>query len=115
MWILFLISCQGDEVTGQYMILNLIEYLLGNYTKDTRVQKLVNETHIFLIPLANPDGFYRCTRENANGKDLNRDFPDRLMDPVDSTERRQPETAVMMDFIKVISTHYFYCCSGLNF
>ncbi|NIR95680.1 MAG: hypothetical protein GWO08_19175, partial [Gammaproteobacteria bacterium] len=54
-------------------------------------------------PLANPDGMYRADttvsnpwRGNANGVDLNRDFPDRISDPINTPIGREPETQAMM-------------------
>lgn len=44
-------------------------------------QLLVKKTRIFILPIYNPDGFDLGTRENANGVDLNRDFPDHIRDP----------------------------------
>ena len=42
-------------------------------------------------------GFEAGTRENVNGQDLNRDFPDQF-DPPGSVYRHQTETRLIMDF-----------------
>ena len=77
-------TMHGDEVTGYVLMLRLIDYLLSNYGTDERVTDLVNGVEIWINPLANPDGTYAsgnntvwgATRYNANGADLNRNYPD---------------------------------------
>ena len=44
----------------------------------------------------NPDGTAMGQRYNAHGVDLNRDFPDRITDPVDTPDGREPETQAVM-------------------
>ncbi len=64
--------------------LRLIDYLLNNYTSDAQVTEMVNNLDIYINPNANPDGTYAggngsvggATRYNANGIDLNRNYPD---------------------------------------
>ncbi len=100
-------TMHGDEVTGYVLMLRLIDYLLSNYQTDARIKKLIDSTEIWINPLANPDGTYAAgntdisgaTRANANGYDLNRNFPD-----PESGEypggTRQKETQDMMNFMQ---------------
>lgn len=77
-------SMHGDELTGYVLMLRLIDSLLSTYGSDSRITNLVNNIEIWINPLANPDGAYRtgnhtvsgAIRYNANGFDLNRNFPD---------------------------------------
>ncbi len=77
-------SMHGDETVGYILLLRLADYLLNQYNIDDRITYLIDETHIYLNPLANPDGAYAssessvlgATRFNANQIDLNRNFPD---------------------------------------
>lgn len=77
-------SMHGDELTGYVLMLRLIDSLLTSYGNDTRITNLINSTEIWINPLANPDGAYyggnstvaNARRYNANGYDLNRNFPD---------------------------------------
>ncbi|MFZ4620732.1 MAG: M14 family zinc carboxypeptidase [Bacteroidota bacterium] len=107
--ILYTSSMHGNELTGYILMLRLAEYLLSNYGKVTpeavRITSILNNIELYINPLFNPDGAYRlgkdttiinATRANVNGRDLNRDFPDRISSPANGTRGRQPETAAMM-------------------
>jgi len=96
-------SMHGDETAGFILMLRLADYLLKNYNSIARVNNLVNNLEIWINPLANPDGTYRDgnliispIRNNANGYDLNRNFPD----PYLPNTVQQKETLDMMNFMK---------------
>ncbi|MPM13244.1 hypothetical protein SDC9_59600 [bioreactor metagenome] len=102
-------SMHGDETTGYVLMLHLIDYLLTNYGTITRVTNLVNNMEIYINPLANPDGTYAggntsvsgATRYNANGTDLNRNYP--VPDGSagdDGTYTQQIETQEFVAFIE---------------
>ena len=114
-------TMHGDETGGFILMLRLADYLLKNYGTDTRVTNLVDNLEIWINPLANPDGTYRTgntitspTRTNANGYDLNRNFPDPGTNPV-----RQKETLDMMKFLKahrfVISVNFHSGAEVVNY
>ena len=108
-------NMHGNEAVGRQMVMFMSQYLLENYGLDPRVTKLVNTTDLWLMPSLNPDGFAagregECEgmgsggrgRENANRKDLNRDFPDQFIDGNTQEELvrgRQPETLAAMTWI----------------
>ncbi|PKP10364.1 MAG: zinc carboxypeptidase [Bacteroidetes bacterium HGW-Bacteroidetes-4] len=101
-------SIHGDELTGYVLMLRLADYLLKNYS-DTRIKNLVDQLEIYINPLANPDGAYKtgnhtvdgATRTNANGVDLNRNFPDPAAGlQQDLYSGRQVETQLMMDYMQ---------------
>lgn len=115
-------NMHGNEPIGRELLLRLASYLCdGIIGEDKEILKLVNSTAIHILPTMNPDGFelalktdpkergWMKGRTNANGKDLNRDFPDldslyyalaesgvprfdHLMDLFVSDKERQPET-----------------------
>ena len=96
-------SIHGDETGGFVLMLRLADYLLKNYQTSNRVKNLVNNLEIWINPLANPDGTYKNgnaisspIRFNANGIDLNRNFPD----PVTPNTLQQKETLYMMRFLE---------------
>jgi len=80
------------------MCLFLIDLLLSSYGSDPELTGLVNEIDIWIMPLMNPDGFEAGTRYNANGVDLNRNFPEGSDGHANHTNGRQPETAAIMNW-----------------
>ncbi len=102
-------NMHGNEVISREILINLIQYLCDNYGKDDRVTKLVNNTNIFILPSMNPDGFEKAEvgdcegvqgRPNANGVDLNRDFPDQFTNWNHfNLKNAQPETQSLMKWI----------------
>jgi hypothetical protein len=100
-------TMHGDEPLGYILMLRLIDHLLGNYNTNEDIHHLIDNTVIYINPLANPDGAYflsdtsldGATRYNAGEKDLNRDFPS-LNDENWESRSRQPETIAMMNFMK---------------
>ena len=108
-------NMHGNEAVGRQLVMFLSQYLLENFGLDHRVTALVNNTDLWLMPSLNPDGFAagkegQCEgmgsggagRENANKKDLNRDFPDQFRDgktQEDLVRGRQPETLAAMTWI----------------
>ena len=85
----YVANMHGNEVIGREMMLALSKYLLKEYTEgNSRIVNLLDSTDIHIMPTMNPDGFEKATkgtcgghghksgRTNANGVDLNRDFPD---------------------------------------
>lgn len=89
-------NMHGDETLGRQLLVYLIRYLCDNYGKNQRVTRLVDSTDIYILPSMNPDGFEVSSRSNANGKDLNRDFPDQF---ANVPHKPQPETKAVMDWI----------------
>ncbi|MHC5108337.1 MAG: M14 family zinc carboxypeptidase [Planctomycetota bacterium] len=90
----------GDEIMGPELCLRLVEYLTVNYGVDARVTNIVDELDIWIVPLMNPDGYDRTprTRNNAQGINLNRDFPDPYTSPSNTTAGRAAETAAIMNW-----------------
>lgn len=91
-------TMHGNEPVGAEMCLRLADLLTDNYGLDPVLTELVNEEEIWLFPLFNPDGYMAGSRWNAHGQDLNRNFPDRIIDPIDDPAGREPETQATMYF-----------------
>ncbi len=112
-------TMHGDETTGYVTFLRLINYLLTNYGTNARVTNIVNNIELWVCPLANPDGTYAggnttvtgSTRSNANGIDLNRNYPDPNAGQHPDGNAWQPETVAWMnfannhDFVMSANTH----------
>jgi len=77
-------TIHGDETAGYIILLRLIDYLTSNYGTDAEVTNMVDNIEIWINPASNPDGTYAggnntvwgATRSNANGVNLNRNYPD---------------------------------------
>ena len=92
----FVANMHGDEKVGTENVLRLIDWLTDRYATDTRVRRLVDNLEIWIMPSMNPDGNVLSQRYNAAGVDLNRDFPDKWNDPVNTTAGRAKETGLVM-------------------
>lgn len=90
----------------------VIGVIHGNEPAGARVvaelmgSELPDGMELWLVPSANPDGSAAGTRTNANGVDLNRNFPDRwrrsARGSTYSGPRRasEPETRALMEFLE---------------
>jgi hypothetical protein len=64
----------GDEWESGESCLYLAEYLLINFEKNMTIQKILNSSKIYIIPILNPDGRQANSRFTDNGVDPNRNF-----------------------------------------
>jgi len=71
----FVSTIHGDEPVGMELCLYLIDLLLNQYGTNERINSLVDNTALWIVPLMNPDGLENKDRRNAQGYDLNRKFP----------------------------------------
>lgn len=110
--ILIIGGFHGEEIRGAELALAFAEYL--NAQKDLELKE-----RVIIIPVLNPDGLIRQERLNANGVDINRNFPTQNW----TTEARgprynpgtapasEPETKLMMALLdqyqpqRIISIH----------
>ena len=92
-------TMHGDEPVGYINLIKLIQLLTSQYGSDPRITNIVDNTEIWINPLMNPDGYVLHQRQNANNVDLNRTFPDFVLDPNNnSPEGREPEVQHIMNF-----------------
>ncbi|XP_071488015.1 carboxypeptidase D-like [Diadema antillarum] len=118
-------NMHGNEVVGREMLLRLVRYLCQEYNAgNPDIKWLVDNTRIHIMPSMNPDGYEAALQEmiragenswtigraNANGVDLNRNFPDldRILfehtvqnNHITSSirGRLEPETQVIMEWL----------------
>jgi carboxypeptidase M len=103
----FIANMHGHEAVGRELLLHLIDYLLTRQGQDSDVDYLLRNTRIHIMPAMNPDGYERASvgcsslngRLNANGFDLNRNFPDLFDCGSRSTSVLQPETSHVMKWL----------------
>jgi hypothetical protein len=109
---LYTSTIHGDELVGYIDMLHLIDSLVSGYGTIPRITNLLNNFQIYINPLANPDGTYYggngtvngAQRYNANGVDLNRNFPDPQGGPHPDGYQWQPETRAFMHYDTI---HHF--------
>uniref|UniRef100_A0A914Z7U6 Peptidase M14 carboxypeptidase A domain-containing protein n=1 Tax=Panagrolaimus superbus TaxID=310955 RepID=A0A914Z7U6_9BILA len=104
----YVANMHGNEVFGREALLRLAKLLLINYGSNEYLTKLVDTTRIHIMPSMNPDGYERAQegdamtgpgRDNANGIDLNRNFPRRK---AGAPVQVQPETLRIMEWSKSV-------------
>lgn len=66
--IAFIGGIHGNEPQGVYIVKKLLEYT-------QKTPKILDNKKILFIPEINPDAFFKRSRTNANGVDINRNFP----------------------------------------
>ncbi|CAD5207809.1 unnamed protein product [Bursaphelenchus okinawaensis] len=104
-------NMHGNEVVGREALMYMIHILCENYGKNDYLTKMVNRTRIHIMPSMNPDGYEMdrpgdrvgyMGRANANGVDLNRNFPARHPEHADGSggTELQPETVAVMAWLK---------------
>jgi uncharacterized repeat protein (TIGR01451 family) len=91
-------AIHGDELTGIEITLRLAELLTESYGDNAYLTSLVDGMEIWLCPISNPDGYVSGNRYNNHGVDLNRNFPDRFLDPIDDPAGHELETQAFMVF-----------------
>jgi hypothetical protein len=92
----YISSMHGDEIVGRELMVNLIDEIATKYGKDKSITELVDNTEIFIMPSMNPDGSLLRQRANANGVDLNRNFPDWSSNAANSTSGVEIENRAVM-------------------
>ncbi|XP_022093323.1 carboxypeptidase D-like isoform X2 [Acanthaster planci] len=104
----FVAGIHGNEPTGRELLLGLADHLLRNYGNDDVITKLVDRTHIHLLPNMNPDESENawdtqgtCTGNVGPAKsdriDLDKDFPSLAVNRSEADVR--PETRNVIDWL----------------
>ncbi|MBI5806110.1 DUF2817 domain-containing protein [candidate division TA06 bacterium] len=92
-------NIHGDETVGRELCLAMIDSLTKVYGGVSPITDMVNTREIWFMPSLNPDGYELDQRYNANGVDLNRNYPvpDGSIGE-DGTYVNEVETQLFMDF-----------------
>jgi hypothetical protein len=68
-------AIHGNEKTGAFACLRTAELLINYYRTDPAWKVALSKFTVIIVPVLNPDGFAADSRYNANGVDLNGQFP----------------------------------------
>ena len=98
--ILIIAGIHGNEPSSE----SLAKELISSLQNDTISKAL----KVIIVPSVNPDGLKSYTRANANGVDINRNFPTSNWSPIPTKERyypgkepaSEPETIVIMKLLE---------------
>ena len=111
--VVFILSTiHGDEPAGTPLVKKLADYL-------QQQRKFLEGHTVVLMPLANPDGLARNTRQNAKGVDLNRNFASQNRinnEEFGLTPLSEPEAYIIEQLIRqvnpdrIVSIHQPYGC-----
>ncbi len=63
----------GNEGTTTKAIFDFLKFIKSSKLYPEKIDTFLKEYSFYILPILNPDGAENYTRENANGKDLNRD------------------------------------------
>jgi len=105
-------SIHGDETAGSPLVRRLSDHLQAN------PHRLIGR-RVILLPAINPDGMAHSIRENANGIDLNRNFPAANRENNERygfTELSEPEAQIIAMLVelyapsRVIAIHQPLAC-----
>lgn len=109
----YVANMHGNEALGRVLLLHLIDDLVRGFRKNESWSvRLLTSARIHILPTMNPDGFdssdtdcvYSQGRFNANGVDLNRNFPD-AFDGLKNRQhlvaaKREAETTAVMSWLQ---------------
>ena len=106
--ILFIGGMHGDEPAGVELAKNLLKWLQSTVEKKEHLKFTIEWA---LIPCINPDGYLKNQRTNANGVDLNRNFPSLSWTPQEEKNRYYPgssaaseaETQALVELIQNVN------------
>jgi hypothetical protein len=135
--VMYTSSMHGDEVAGFPTMLSLIDYLINAYKNidengdplgsphpdHSRVLDLLDNSEVWINPMANPDATYwndnsntsvaGSRRENASGVDLNRNYPDNVY-PTGNHPTWSSYEIETQNFMQLADDYHFVLSANLH-
>lgn len=114
----------SNEYSGVYFVLAWAQYLVEEYGTDETATWIVDNRHTWVMPMVNPDGSHAFGRLNANGVNINRNYPviwdgvgnDALMNNRGPAPASEVETQVNIEWFNLTRPDYaasVHCCGNL--
>lgn len=88
----------GDEPTATLAFFDLFNFLMKSDEYDSIRKELFSKLTLYFVPMLNPDGAERITRENAAGIDLNRD----------ALALQSPESKILINVVEKIKPDFSF-------
>ncbi|MBI2077670.1 MAG: hypothetical protein HYT80_04765 [Euryarchaeota archaeon] len=103
-------SIHSNEQLGMEAAMDIMRWLLVDYSKDPLAKKGVDTRITYIVPMVNPDGNVRDSRRNVNDVDLNRNFPHGWGGPGSAAKGSkplsEPETQAIAGWLAKVRPHY---------
>lgn len=103
-------SIHSNEQLGMEAAVDIIRWLLFDYETDPLAKFAVDNRYTYVVPMVNPDGNMRDSRQNVNSVDLNRNFPWGWGGPGSAAKGpkplSEPETQAIANWLAKIRPHY---------
>ncbi len=114
----------SNEYSGVYFVLAVAQYLVESYGTDEFATWVVDNRHTWIMPMVNPDGSHAMGRMNANGVNINRNYPviwggegtDLLLNNPGPSPASEKETQVNIEWFNITRPDYYasiHCCGNL--
>jgi hypothetical protein len=114
----------SNEYSGVYFALAWAQFLVEEYGANETATWIVENRHTWIMPMVNPDGSNAFGRLNANGVNLNRNYPviwdgvgnDALMNNRGPFPASEVETRLNIEWLNLTRPDYYasvHCCGNL--
>lgn len=114
----------SNEYSPVYFVMELAQFLIEDYETNETARFTVDNRYTVIVPLVNADGSHAMGRINANGVNINRNFPytwgetdeqPPLNDP-GPYPASEPETRALIRLYEQLEPDYYasiHCCGNL--
>lgn len=114
----------SNEYSGVYFALAWAQFLVEQYGQNDTATWIVENRHTWIMPMVNPDGSHAFGRLNANGVNINRNYPviwdgeghDEVMNNRGPSPASEVETQVNIEWFNITRPDYYasiHCCGNL--
>lgn len=114
----------SNEYSGVYFTLAWAQFLVEEYGSNDTATWIVENRHTWIMPMVNPDGSHAMGRLNANGVNINRNYPviwgavadDPVLNNPGPAPASEAETRINIEWFNKTRPDYsasIHCCGNL--
>ncbi len=114
----------SNEYSGVYFTTEWAQFLLDEFETDATAKWIVENRHVFILPMVNPDGSHAFGRVNAIDVNINRNFPATwgtveelpVLNWPGPWPASEPETQAVINVLQTTSPDFVqstHCCGNL--